>query len=1030
MLDQQNDPWLAVGDPVTADPAPASLAPAPAQAPAQADPYGAIAEPASDAHPAALDNSGTQYQGGFSDELSAQPQSKMAPEDQAHVVELLRAGHDDLATQFAASKGFDITNGDAIKKAREQTGAVNPDFVTSMPDLKNLPSDLRQGAGMSAARAVLDDIPGAKNLTALTRTIDAKLGLDGTGSTRSFGDEMAYQQDLGTGARQGDQADHPWARFAGQIGGALAIPLGIEGVAARVEAEALSAGATASEARKAASIAVRNRLAISGGSYGGLHGALGADNTTDAITGAVTEGTLGAGGAVALDTLGRAVRPIVAGAGNRLASGFRSATRGFTREGAQDQAAGVLRESATRPIADILGDIANHPDTVSGAKPTLGEISGDTGLAGLQRGHTNSDPLAAATMAERHQANALARTGKVNEALGDGTPQAIQDVGASRLSAGEAATAEQQTARHAAIQARLSSEREGTTAARTAAQNNVADGIVALGATADRDATGSSARQAFDEAYQAAKQRTRDAYQAPALTAAQPLTIPRGLFQKLKKSADDFYGDGGGYIPEQMRSIIDDAAATGTTTRTLTNIDRRLADYAGEARMAGRGREAAFADSFRRDLVDFAQRSAPKEYRDALANAKSIRADQGTRFETGDVASTFARDRYGNASVGDTTVPTRLARPGALGGDTAERLISSIGEGPAENIIRQEIRRVAEEKAIQTAAQARALSVRYGEAAQRFPAIQRDLSALETHAATLDEAHVAERTAQSANPTPEEAASLKEQAALHSAIAGSPLGRVASPDVDPSSFVSSLLRRSDDGRQLRYLHGQIKDNPDAVGGLRRALGDYVVGAGSGPNFNASGDRIPSINKTRAAIDTVVKRAGEALTQQQKLVLKAVSKELEGANFAATAGKPAGSDTSLNNTFKDVMNKIPLIPSKAKFVLNKVLESLGNGAEVKRLITQAILDPDLAATLLKRPTESHWIQVTDKIRPPRSAIGVVSGQGAGQVLQLQQRLADAFTSAPTRLAAQPAGNEAADAQGSAGQQQPEQQGFQP
>ncbi len=50
--------------------------------------------------------------------------------------------------------------------------------------------------------------------------------------------------------------------------------------------------------------------------------------------------------------------------------------------------------------------------------------------------------------------------------------------------------------------------------------------------------------------------------------------------------------------------------------------------------------------------------------------------------------------------------------------------------------------------------------------------------------------------------------------------------------------------------------------------------------------------------------------------------------------------------------------------------------------------------------------------------------------ANEVLQLQRRLTDAFSSAPTRMAAQETPNEVAERQGNTGEQQPQQQGFEP
>jgi len=333
---------------------------------------GHVEAPANDANPAALDTSGTQYQAGFSDELGAQAKSKLAPEDEAHLVRLLRGGHDDLAAQFAASKGFDISNAAAVKQARDQTGAVNPDTAYTLPEMKDLPRDLTQGAGMAAARGIADVVPGVGNLTALARTVDASLGLGGASSSRSFGDEFAFQQDLGAGAEQGDEADHPWARLAGQLFGGLAIPSGLEGVGLQAGSDVLRAGGTMKDARAAAFVAVRNRAAKTGGAYGALHGGLGADSPEDALTGAATESTLGAvaGGVLPY------VAPAAAKVGGAITKPLRSAvdlaTGDLSRRTLSPVASAFKEEGVPALAADVGGTFSRM--ATGAANMTLGGI--------------------------------------------------------------------------------------------------------------------------------------------------------------------------------------------------------------------------------------------------------------------------------------------------------------------------------------------------------------------------------------------------------------------------------------------------------------------------------------------------------------------------------------------------------------------------------------------------------------------------------------------------------------------------------
>lgn len=749
------------------------------------------------------------------------------------------------------------------------------------------------------------------------------------------------------------------------------------------------------------------------GGISGIGNATEGNRLSGGLAGAAIGGTVGAAAPYVVGGLTQAARRVI---------------QPFTESGALSRAGGILRAAAGDGNA-AADAIAAAPRPVNGVQPTLAEIADSPGLAGLQRGHANTDLNTGAALGERHAQNALARTRAASEAMGSGSPADMQAYAQAQQGAAESATAAQQQARAAATSGRIAGERGATSAAQQRAQSNLLSAVDVLGPAVDRNATGSTAREAFDAAYQGAKQRSRDAYADPVLLRAQPLKISQGVFKKLRQSLDDFYGDGGGEVPAPLQSILNDMADPNATTRTLTNIDRRLADFAGSSRMGGRSSEAAFAERVRGDLSSFADSAAPPAYRAALKAAKAVRAEQGRVFESGDVSRTFARDRYGNPATGDNTIPVQLVGAGAPGGDTAERLIQAVGPENAESVVRQEIRRIADERAVQTAAQARALAVRYGEAARRFPAVQRDLASLEARAGELDAANGLASQAERAGPTAVENAAAKENSALHDAFLASPMARLASADTDPSSFVASLLRRSDNGNQLRAFTRQIRGNAPAMAGLRRSLGEFIESNGTGPNFTAAGDQIPSAAKTRGAIATVLDRGRDALTEQQKISLRVINRELERVNFAFTASRPAGSDTASNQGIQRLLHYVPGL-GKAKSVLGVIIDHLGNGDEVKQLVTKAVLDPEFAATLLKRPTAQHIAQAANPfVQQVLGKSGVPLA--ANDTLGLHDIIMSGLRNSQPRAAASSyTGQEPSVGNGQSGQQQPEQQGPQP
>ncbi|MCW6531195.1 hypothetical protein NED98_13160 [Sphingomonas sp. MMSM20] len=1038
-MTDQRGPWEDYGSPAAVAiqarpepmpvPNPVELAPHGAPPPAEDGPW-ADYSPGAAPTPRNLPIAPTAHNeriGGFADQLPPQPAHRMSEKDEATYSNMLKTADAATLKRFLWEHGnFQQPGLDeyvaARDKARAKGAPVSYDVTYALPKVSNADGATgaaTRGVGRGATANFLDEA-GA--------LVDAVGGTDGRpniwNSDQSFGDLYDRNLDYNRAVLGADDRDHPYASLAGEVAGSLVLPGAIEkaGVTASLNEVRLAArnaalmeGYSGEEAARIGARAVARRLATEGAIYGGAYGAGSADGGPGSrIVGAGTGAIAGA----ALPVAGRVLSPITAPIRNSIASaadavynGGRRLISPFTREGAQDTAAEILRNSATRPTSDIVADIANAAPPVAGVRPTLAEVAGDPGLAGLQRGHANTDLNTAAAIGERNAANALARTRATSEALGDGSPQAIQDYAAGRMASAEQATVDQRAARQAAIDTRLAGERQLADQGHSDAVAAVSQAIDRLGPTADREATGAAAREAFDTAYDAAKARTREAYADAALNNPRPIKIPPSVFQKLRLAADDFYGDGGGEMPARLQSILNDMADEHATTRTLTNIDRRLADFAGEARMQGRRSEAAFAERVRADLGNFVQNAAPPEYRAAIANAKAVRAEQGRLFEGGDAAATFARDRYGNPAIGNTTVPTRLVRPGAAGGDTAEELIRAIGPENAENIVREEIRRVAEERGVQTGAQARALANRFGEAANRFPAVRDDLRNLQARAAELDAARGVQHDAISMKATVEELASASEMSALHKQLVASPLAKVADTTVDPSSFVKGLMQRSDDGRQLRQLAAMLRTKPEAMAGLRRVIGDYIIDAGAGPNFTAAGDRIPAINKTRAAIDTVLKRAAPALTREQAIVLKVVRRELEQANFAATASKPSGSETQLNKTFVDLMRHAPaVVGKKAKLLIAHVLGALGNGQEVKSLITEAVLNPDFAATLLKRPTERHWSQIREGLIGRKAVMGgAIVGQAIGDHYGLRDLLLTAVRRAASGIQPAPQGD---------------------
>lgn len=257
--------------------------------------------------------------GGFFDELPTQPATSLAPEDEAELIRILTetptatAASD--ARRFVASKGFtgNDDNFDSVIKARDEgQGVVN---TIDYKKMKMRPED---GAVGATARGAADTLTvGAyPRLQALANTLGAGDNNPNiANSDLSFGDIYDRNLDMVRGVQDADETDHGTARVIGQLVGGLGVPLGMEGVAYKAGKEALRAGLTMQEARAIALHAATTRLAQTSGAYGAAHGALSAETVPEAFTGALTEGSIGALGGLALGKAGEKIVPRLSGRG-------------------------------------------------------------------------------------------------------------------------------------------------------------------------------------------------------------------------------------------------------------------------------------------------------------------------------------------------------------------------------------------------------------------------------------------------------------------------------------------------------------------------------------------------------------------------------------------------------------------------------------------------------------------------------------------------------------------------------------------
>lgn len=279
--------------------APAAMQPAPAEQPQGQQFPGEEVSAAPDAQ--LVDTS----VGGFADEAPQEAATQLTPEQTAQFYALVKDPKStaQTLTDFMGSHGQTLQNADEIIAGRNKGVPIGDAINYALPEVG---SDSAAGA---AGRGVLDTLTfgAAPKIGAVVGGLERSLSGDG-----SFSDGYNRVLDNNNAVTAADEKEHPWMRVAGQLIGGLGLPSGLEGVGLKAGTEALRVGATMHEARAAASIAVRNRMAITGAGYGAAHGAGSADNLSDATTGAGVEGAMGAGAGLALGAIGQMVAPRLA----------------------------------------------------------------------------------------------------------------------------------------------------------------------------------------------------------------------------------------------------------------------------------------------------------------------------------------------------------------------------------------------------------------------------------------------------------------------------------------------------------------------------------------------------------------------------------------------------------------------------------------------------------------------------------------------------------------------------------------------
>jgi hypothetical protein len=671
--------------------------------------------------------------------------------------------------------------------------------------------------------------------------------------------------------------------------------------------------------------------------------------------------------------------------------GIRAATK-LDPTGGKELAAKRMQEVAgnsDEAIAAISRNMTNRP----GVNPLTGELAENPNLAALQREVTDTDIL------EAQRVNAQNRGATADTVMGKGDVADVQQVARKGIRQGrtELETREQAVAGHRAT---LEADREADLASLTMGRETDLQNVQAAGETAltqakralggvvDEETSGKKLRELFEPAYQSAKDAVKAMYNAiPDVRIQFEPHEAKALFDRISGVAEKYIATRpSAKIPGGLKDILFGTAdhpqgllhllgADDLSTSRLTAIDQDLADLAGQARMAGKAREASFLDNMRRQIGDETDFHVPDDYKQQLGAAKAARRDLAESFETGVIGEKLGTDRYGGYNVSDLQLPGKLLVTGPAAGQASKQLQKILPAGATEDFVRQEMARRVEAGVPLTDAFMR----NNRQLLARNPKLKAELEAViaqQKANVTNIKAH-GEQTAAQVLEHGKETKKLLGQhdVAAKSFIddqkksiadfAASPLGATASKETtDAHNALVGILTGKDAAPEMTRLAQQLRNSPEGKAGVQRAIGDFIRKAGSKTEgFDATAKSIPGNRSTINAIETVLTKAGDFLDDAQKQVLGNIQKELKRAEFAETGGKLT------KEGYKE--HSIPG-PSSTARLIRFLMGKFSNHEQVQAMIKEAMLDPKKAQDLLGRASPDRLARWGRTIRRTTAA----------------------------------------------------------
>lgn len=634
----------------------------------------------------------------------------------------------------------------------------------------------------------------------------------------------------------------------------------------------------------------------------------------------------------------------------------------FTSKGQKEIVGGVLR-SASKTPETLEAMIDQAPgEIVPGSRPTLSEAIRDPSLAVTERGVRQNTPGAAASFADREAERAQVR----RDALSTIEPS----------SGGAPAVAQ-------AVQQGRDRFRQATDDILARARGNAERLIATMGDDVSPEAAGAVMRREFDTAYDEIRQRVSRAYRE--IDPNGESAIPAGpLAVSVGEIAQQFFGNSPSGIPGQLTPILETLAARRQQPMTVAQIDgiaKEASRIAGTARQSGDRPLAAaaehIADTARNQIDDAAAAATgvSAETAQAIRDARTLRAEQGQRFEQGANKALTKTKGFGEDAIVESAIPANYLRSGKGGAEAAQSYIASMGGRPqAAAALRDyaatELRDYATrpDGTIDPARWRRWMADRQGTLAQ-FPDVRRDFETAGAASALVDRLQ-------------------GRQTRLLEDFERSAAGYFLRQN--PEDAVKSILGSKNSQALMAQAVQQMRNDPVALAGLRRAVRDLATRQAETTGLDVADNPVMSTAKFVNFMKENRDALGSLYTPDQLRTMERVATDMQSQQWPLNAGRVAGSPTHQYATtagfIANVSNGVidpssPLWRGTGGRLLGwlyKVPEQ-----QVQQLLADALLDPKIAKDMLAHasPANVRTLGAVLRERAIASGIGITTSGGA-------------------------------------------------